>query len=85
MVTSTYKACLMIKDGLYKVRHRCKTLSEARLWAMAEAKKLVADSYLTFDDVSVKIDEKKNEWCNWVPPNFIRSMKRWFFYSKHKK
>ena len=59
MVTSTYKACLMIKDGLYKVRHRCETLSEARLWAMAEAKKLVADSYLTFDDVSVKIDEKK--------------------------
>ena len=59
MITKTYKACLMIKDGLYKVRHRCETLSEARLWAMAEAKKLVADSYLTFDDVSVKIDEKK--------------------------
>ena len=56
---ATYKACLMIRDGLYKVRHRCKTLSEARLWAMEEAKKLVADSYFTFDDVSVKIDEKK--------------------------
>ena len=56
---TTWKANLMIKDGLYKVRARCKTLSEARLWAMEEAKKLVADSYLTFDDVSVRIDESK--------------------------
>ena len=59
MVTTTYKACLMIRAGLYKVRARCETLSEARLWAMKEAKELVADSCLSFDDVSVKIDEKK--------------------------
>ena len=55
----TYKACLMIRDRLYKVHSRCETLSEARLWAMKEAKELVAGSCLSFDDVSVKIDEKK--------------------------
>jgi len=53
-----WKAKLMIKDNLYKVVS-FNSLSRARLWAMREAKKLVADSYLTFDDVSVKIDERK--------------------------
>ena len=54
----TWKANLMIKDNLYKVVS-FNSLSRARLWAMREAKKLVADSYLTFDDVSVEIDERK--------------------------
>jgi hypothetical protein len=56
-----WKANLMVKDCLYKVVS-FNSLSRARLWAMREAKKLVAGSgkhFLSLDDILVKIDERQ--------------------------
>ena len=55
-----WTAKLMIKNNLYKVVS-FNSLSRARLWAMREAKKLVAGSgkhFLSLDDILVKIDER---------------------------
>jgi hypothetical protein len=60
-----WKANLMVKGslgwGLYKVVS-FNSLSRARLWAMREAKKLIAGSgkhFLSLDDILVKIDERQ--------------------------